>query len=466
MYQRQKIFSQEVFRIAVGKLKEVLLRQKVFSQEDFRTAVGKLKEVHLLGFDDYDASHFLYRTILDYMLVGTCSHITGRELRRRDYSISVSKRNAKHRIVLYKAPKYNFRKDMTEALEKVAQCSDDICIMKEHCTNTPDWALLVRIPFLLQWFFALRKNGFSGLLLFALLADAFKTLRFLLDIRRNQTVLNTSDAFVVLNDENCDENIFVQYGQKQDIPTAALQHGHYARTVDDNDISHFMHVLENLTADRIFMWGDYYKKLAVACGVSPERVVSVGIPKYVGIPAPDQHKEFGVFGLFLDASVTQRTIDSNFKLIQICNRFARENGYRYLVKTHPGDSVDRYKEYYDSNVYFSTEEKDKKILDVVKKIDFSVSGMSSVYIEMFYCKLPMFRYYDLEQDVFEWIDFGKFTNYEEFAGLYHEMKANPEAYIQELLRVRDYCCGKGNTGDNYRKAMESLVALRRETNAG
>ena len=346
---------------------------------------------------------------------------------------------------------------MLEAMDKVGQSSDDICIMEERKSSGLFWSLLIRIPLILQWISAFAKRGISGYLLFAFLVDTFRTQKYLLYLKQNEKLLKGADAFVVLNDEYCDENIFIQYGQNLGIPTATLQHGAYERTLQDNDIIHFSHVLENLTADRVFVWGDYYRRIAMECGIQNDRIVSTGIHKYIDVSIPNRQAKHRIIGLFLDVPATQRCLSSNLEMIRLCNIFAKEHNYKYLVKIHPGDTKQRYDEYYDKDVFQGVLDRDENVRDFVEKIDLAVGGMSSVFIEMLCFMVPVFRYYDQGYDIFERLDFGKFTIYEEWNTLFEEMNANPEQYQKQLKEMRDYCCGKGNTGDNYRRAINDLA---------
>ena len=309
--------------------------------------------------------------------------------------------------------------------------------------------------FIFQWIYQFRKAKIPKNLIIAFVYDAIKGLQLLHFLSSNADKLNEAKAFIVLNDEYSDENLFIQYGNKLGVSTATLQHGIYARTIDDNDLRHFMHIFPNLTADKIFMWGEQQKEIAIHSGVNPEKIVVTGHPRYIHASKVRKlHNK--IIGVCLDG-YTERFWKSNIQIINLCNRFCKEFDYKYIVKIHPTDNEKRYQEYYDCDYYIGIADKNQAVSDFASKVEFSVVGFSSIYYELMFLGISVFRYDDhCEFNTYEGVDDFNFETYDQLADIYEEMNSRPLEYNDKYYKVRRYLCGEEDVYNNYKNAIEDL----------
>ena len=432
----------------------------VYTQEDFVNSIDRLSKLKLWGFKEFETGHFLYRTVLDYMLLNTrvSFSIKGFLSRlitsQKKYTFSSDTDN---KTVLYWSQKYDSRKDMNEILGRVSNVSDYVEVLKESYERIRDPFILFHLHCVIQWYVAFKRAKFPKDLILAFLYDTLWLFRFLHFLQINRDQLLKARAFIVLNDEYCDENLFVQFGKNNKIPTATLQHGAYSKGVSDNNLSHFQHVYYNLTADRCFVWGDYYKDVGTGW-VSPSvKLLPLGIPKYIDAVIPEKYGETGIFGVFLDAPVPWLW-DSNMQLIRMANELAARYDYTYIVKLHPSDQQENYTGCFDKQYCVNTVEIEETVLDFCRKIDFAIVGASSTYIEMLYFGVPVFRYYNGKyMDVFSGLDYDKVTSFSDLVRKYEIFRNKPDQYAAEVRKEREYCCGKGNVGENYRRAILELM---------
>ena len=432
----------------------------VYTQEDFVNSIDRLSKLKLWGFKEFETGHFLYRTVLDYMLLNTrvSFSIKGFLSRlitsQKKYTFSSDTDN---KTVLYWSQKYDSRKDMNEILGRVSNVSDYVEVLKESYERIRDPFILFHLHCVIQWYVAFKRAKFPKDLILAFLYDTLWLFRFLHFLQINRDQLLKARAFIVLNDEYCDENLFVQFGKNNKIPTATLQHGAYSKGVSDNNLSHFQHVYYNLTADRCFVWGDYYKDVGSGW-VSPSvKLLPLGIPKYIDAVIPEKYGETGIFGVFLDAPVPWLW-DSNMQLIRMANELAARYDYTYIVKLHPSDQQENYTGCFDKQYCVNTVEIEETVLDFCRKSDFAIVGASSTYIEMLYFGVPVFRYYNGKyMDVFSGLDYDKVTSFSDLVRKYEIFRNKPDQYAAEVRKEREYCCGKGNVGENYRRAILELM---------
>lgn len=356
------------------------------------------------------------------------------------------------KTILYLSHFYRSRSDMCSIMQKISQISDEVqlvCTQTRHSINLNPCNLF--FPF--NWFRQLRAMHLSDSLtriLFFSTADAYLYAKA---IRRNAERILCANAFLSLNDENADENLLVQFCKKNEIPTATLQHGHFWNTKDSQEVIHYAHNFKELTADYLLAWGQYTCDLAMRDGVTAERLIPVGIPKYVDEPQalPIRHEH--VFGVFLDAASTGSK--TNLDLIRYANDLSEAFGYSYMVKLHPTDSPDRYQQIVNDRFLGFAEP--MTVLDFCKQIDFSIMCASTVFFEQLYFQKPCFRYLPQDSiDLFEGIDFSVFSDKQQLSELMQLYCEHEETYMQKYHKLVEYCCGAGSILENYRNAIRQL----------
>ena len=445
---------------------------KKYTVAEYQKLLDQFKMLRFAGLKKYDAWHYIAISAYRYMyLPHDDDHTIGFAKRVRIAILLVLRalwtlllrgyclegiEKAEHKTILFLSDYYMSRRDMNTTMQTVSASSDAIVMVraekKKKIRLNPKYFFLVT-----DWVLKINKLQIAPDLKYLLMKTVADTYLFHECIRKNAKAILKVNALLSLNDENFTENILMQFCHRHGIPTATLQHGHFWNTKNSDELIWYAHNFKNLLADYFFAWGQYTCDLAVKDGVSPDRLIPVGIPKYIGITEklPLNHNK--VFGVFFDTvSIGSKT---NLDLARFANSLSEAYGYSFWVKLHPTDSAERYKDIFNSRFIGFAEP--MSVLDFSKKIDFSLLCASTVFFEQILFGKPSFRYSPSDlPDYFEGLDFSAFSDEKQLKDIVEFYLHDEEGYLCQYKALSDYCCGAGSIEENYRQAIHRLNSLK------
>ena len=431
----------------------------LYTYEDFSAARDHLKGREFAGMTGYDAYHYLEQPLLEYMRANVpipsgAGWLFPFVANNFEFDLSQS---AKGKNVFYYSGYYQTRKDCLAFLEKITGAIDDPLPLVGRAGTRFRLSNLFNLFRYISWSFALRgmkldKKGRRYLKYRLAFCVNFR--RFL---EKNAALLDGMRSMMTLNDENYDENIFVQFCRKRGVPTFDLEHGHYNVTERGEDLTRVTNTLENFTSDYYFAWGDYAKRVAIESGVPEEKIVTVGNPKFIGFndfPEPSREK---VFGVVLDGGGTA-SLDSNRGMLRAADAIAAKYGYKYILKPHPVYDMSLLDGAYDKNNVVSICEKFKTVRDFASEVCFSLASGSSVYAELLYMRQIVFRYvHPGNRDGYLYLGGGDFSDEKAAFDMVEAFESDPEQFRKQFVEYAEALCGKGDIGENYRRAVNDLA---------
>lgn len=206
-----------------------------------------------------------------------------------------------------------------------------------------------------------------------LAADLVRTFRL---INKLDKLNISASASIMLFDGNCIENTIVQYLANRGIETVTMQHGQPVFHGFNTDFLNQTMIL-NMTADYVIVPGEFSKKQFIAGGISEKRIKVLGTLKKMNSYVEIKNNEFTVF---LNCPTLRFAKKANFDLIRTAERIAERKKYLYIIKLHPLDNIDNYKEI--AITYGRLEAGRSLIQDVIRNSSFSLLNFSGVYIDI------------------------------------------------------------------------------------
>ena len=436
----------------------------MYNYEDFSEALEYLKCRTFCGMKGYDAGHYLEQALLDYMR-GTGRLVTLKwrffPLIANNFEFRIDE-SVKGKNLFYYSHYYDARKDCETFLKNISLVVDDFCPLVGNPHTKLCLSNILNVFRRISWALALRgikldKTGKKYLKYRLAFCVNFR--RFL---EKNTSKLSGAKVMMTLNDENYDENIFVQFCKKHDITTVALEHGHYDVSVRGDDLGKITNTLENFTSDHYFAWGEYAKRVAVENGVPADKIIMVGNAKFIGVddfPTPSAEK---VFGVVLDGGGTV-SLGTNRGMLRAADALAAKYGYKYVIKHHPVYDMSLLDGAYDENNVKFICDKFMPVRDFASEVCFSIASGSSVYAELLYLRQIVFRYvHPGDIDRYRYLNGGGFSDEAGAFALVDEFESDPESFAATFKSYAEALCGKGDIGENYRRAVNDLASDKEE----
>jgi len=255
-------------------------------------------------------------------------------------------------------------------------------------------------------------------------------------------------------DFNFEENLLTQLFNLRGLKTATLQHGQYRKLkqgLETADVEAYL----GFISDYIFTWGPKTTEEFVKAGISKERILEVGaLKKFTDRKIFTNSCELKTFGIVLDGEIYS---DSNIKMIQMANKISKEYLFRYYIRPHPMNKIKKYEKYVEKKYYSGIIRENS---EYVKKVDFSLLHMTSVFVEMLSMNAPFFIFEDKKtEDIFK-LKLVSFKNFKEFKDKYMYYRCNKKSFLKELdTYYTDFNCSKsiGELRQNYLKTIEKII---------
>jgi len=342
------------------------------------------------------------------------------------------------------------RADNFQRMHLIASCAKD----SDWCEPITKRRRLAprRIMYLfigLRWFIKMKKLGIPVKQRLALVVQMISGKAFL-DAYIRSVPHHDYTLVVTLADFQLYANILAQYYHLKSVPTATLQDGNPIRIPEKiTAVQQFMPAFRAFVSDYYLAWGEYYKELAVSCGLSPDKIVCLGMPKYIGLDTmPKLQKKSKVFAIMLDHDF----LGNNKQLIQDGNFLAKELGMKYILRFHPATKTERYSGLVDSMLCIGICEKHVPVSKYLEGMAFVIGCNSAVVIEAMLSCAVVIRRIPEDKDYLSNTAFPlEYASAEDALEL---VKNTFDKYDGISSRLSDYrirMCGSGSIENNYRE---------------
>lgn len=172
------------------------------------------------------------------------------------------------------------------------------------------------------------------------------------------------------------ENLIIQYLKRRNVKTITLQHGQpifHGFNVDRINQT----MILNFTSNYIAVTGEFSKKQFLMGGIPDESIKVLGSLRPI---KPYSQKSSHCFSVFLDCPTINFAENSNRLLLEMAEELAESINYLYVVRIHPSDDVNRYKNFHTKYGEFCSS--DKSISEMLEQIEFSILHASGVYLDI------------------------------------------------------------------------------------
>ena len=221
------------------------------------------------------------------------------------------------------------------------------------------------------------------------------------------------------------QNFLIQYAKKHGRKTATLQHGiMLSPRLELSDNVDFMgHEFKASVSDFFLAWNEFTKQEAIKTGIDKDKLKVIGVSKCIGVEPPTYAPNSNVVGIILDGKFEDQ---NNIPMIQIIQKWAKNNSYKCIFRYHPDYKSTEFDEYIDSSIS-EVCNKSVSLYEFINKISFCIVANSTVLFELEYFCIPFIRY--SSNDLFD-----KFRDYHSFTftsdkdieKAYKEMRNTPQ----------------------------------------
>lgn len=247
-----------------------------------------------------------------------------------------------------------------------------------------------------------------------------------------------------------DSYLIQKINRKKDLLTATLQHGHFDINTTIGKYAYINSCSDYFLASNFSTLEDSKKvgynilKMKV-CG--PVYLDSLKDIKENLVKCKVQ--KIGILMAFVDY------YEENTKLINILNKYSKNNNYKFIFRFHPSTKVKDYKKEF---VNFKNYEipQNQSLKDFVNNVDLLIMGSTSLYEASFFINKPLLKYTSNGNKKLKLLSFVEFSTYEDFIDVFEKMIRNNEEYIGNFNKAKDYYTIKGDMYEKYNDFYTNL----------
>lgn len=248
------------------------------------------------------------------------------------------------------------------------------------------------------------------------------------------------------SDNSDNENVLMQYFKFQNAITITNQHGFCIFKSNEYDRLNQSQIL-NFKCDYFLARGIKQKEQFILAGFNPNRIKVVG---FIG----SSNESIIIsnnkcIGIYLDCPTIPLADENNIKLINIGKKISKVLNIKFLIKCHPQDKIDKYRDLVDDNCV-DIYGKEIGLNETFQKVDICITHASATYIDSYVFGLRCFKMKsNVEYPIAVQDD--EFSSAEEIINLIIEwnQKSDDEkrAYINDVRKqyTSDWCDGNINT---------------------
>ncbi len=254
-----------------------------------------------------------------------------------------------------------------------------------------------------------------------------ETIKIFKRIKQNRFLILYYD---VAPDENCLMQLFNNYGKT----TATLQHGIFAEKETKKELADTALEYKYSESKYYLAWNKYTKEQAIKSGMSPEKIVVLGIPKYIDYCNDTSllNSEDNVFGIILNNSDFEL---HNRTLIQMANNISDRLNFKYVVRYHPQMRGNEYNNIINEKCVQSGHDR-RSIVEYAKSVRFTIMSSSSVFVDLVFLRHPVYRLILSDEDTYSEIKENAFNDITELTTLLNK-EYDSNGIFDYLCSTRD-----------------------------
>lgn len=310
------------------------------------------------------------------------------------------------------------------------------------------------IPMMFIWSVELLINGIRGINFFIYLRACIIIKKMLWELKK---IDFSKYKFLLLYfDISIYDSIICEYFKTIGITTVTAAHAMFTRKENVKGISYEGLELTHSQADYFMAWNNFMRDEAISCGMRPEKIKVLGIPKFIDYKTSEYNREEKnrIFGVVLSAMLNENETE-NRTLIADANQIAETLNYKYILRYHPGANCNEYDEIVDEKYYIGSSSNEIDIEKYAKEVDFTLVGSSSVFIELIFMGKPVYHRIITLPDRFGKSNAGCYKNINELIEI---MKSEPERIYKDMF---NYYCTVEEPGKKYREFFDELVNVHK-----
>lgn len=231
------------------------------------------------------------------------------------------------------------------------------------------------------------------------------------------------------------EGLLTQRVRKDGIKTATLQHG------NGNNIFY------GSCSDYYLANSRFSCQSVIECGIPDDKVLVIGPMKYAG--EKYEYKKINSIqkiGIVFDGA---DNYPHNAEMIQVIHEAVKGEDIKCCIRFHPNNKREDYKSYlFDNDVIYDD------LQEFEKDIDLCLVYNSSMYTDMIFKRIPVYRFKNGKVDLFQSIQDEGFTNKEELLQIFQNLIEEFDKIITEQKKIYDVIFGLECQADSYRRFFE------------
>lgn len=245
------------------------------------------------------------------------------------------------------------------------------------------------------------------------------------------------------------ESYVVELFRSSGVKTATLQHGQF-NSYRENVFTNCGVEFASFKSDYMLCWNRFTIDEAIKSGVSEKRLLLAGILGFVGKTYETVSKPHnGMFGVVLGHPDYE---EENMRLVESAKRLSEATGMDFYLKLHPNYDDGHFDCYLPTAHYKGIIEKGISMPLYAGKVDFSLVGSSSVFVELVYIGHDVMRLSAGDiKDKFRDIQYGKV--FDSPSSVVEAYTGSTEASNEELF---DYLCSVKDVTCRYKEILSTL----------
>lgn len=341
---------------------------------------------------------------------------------------------------------YLSRKDHIDVMLKIASTTSSYDLAMPIEKRNINIFNFKYLPLVFSWYRQLHKSGFNFQEKLDLISYILSAKHYI-DAFQNNVHLEKYHTVIVRMDAQISDNIVAQTAKEKGCITVTAQDGYQVKKFSEADVPwQCQQSLRGSVSDYFLSWSEFFVEAIKQTVKKEEKVVPLGIPKYIHLEEP-QNGECEYFGVLLDCSSTE---NCNAQLIKAANDIAKKYHIQYALRYHPRDKKNIYENIADER-YCVSHERETEFYSFVKRSKFILGCNSTSLLESMFVNRRTYRMYpQQEKDLLSDCAYPyTFSSIEELCRLIDEDVCVSDDYSQ-------YICGPKNVFESYAAFFRSL----------
>lgn len=327
----------------------------------------------------------------------------------------------------------NGRPDYVQCIRKVkTQCDDSVLYIMDR--TKPQFTISHIFSFITELIWAVKLNSLNHdfNISFDMAVSLYRAQK---QGKHIYKVIGGTRRIVTFCDLWNIESIITQKANREKVPTATLQHGNGTDILYGSCSKYYLSNSKLSTVNCLY------------AGMPENKVILVGLMKYAG--EKFKYKEFSKIkkiGVVFDGA---QNFENNVEMIQVIHKALEGTDIKCCIRFHPNNNREDYQLYMsDSDEVYDD------LAEFEKSIDICIVYNSSMYTDMIYKKILVYRFKNGKVDLFLGLNDKGFSNSEELNVLLADIEIDRNEYIGRQEILYDQIFGTECQTDSYKKFFD------------